>query len=41
MRYAGYVITGWVITAAVLTLYWARVVVRTRRARRIVDVTEP
>lgn len=41
MRYAGYVITGWVITGAVLTLYWARIAVRTRRARRIVDVTEP
>jgi hypothetical protein len=37
MRYAGYVITGWAITGAVLTFYWVRVVIRTRHARRVVD----
>ncbi|MGH7357398.1 MAG: hypothetical protein ACREJR_01135 [Candidatus Rokuibacteriota bacterium] len=40
MRYAGYVITGWTITGAVLTLYWVRLVVRTRQARRVADVPE-
>jgi hypothetical protein len=38
MEYAGYVITGWVLTGAVLALYWYRLVVRTRQARRVMNV---
>lgn len=34
MKYAGYVITGWVLTAGVLGAYWGRLVVRIRRDRR-------
>jgi hypothetical protein len=34
MTDAGYVITGWVLTAVVLAGYWASVAKRTRRARR-------
>ena len=32
MRYAEYVVTGWVLTAVVLAGYWAWIVRRTRRA---------
>jgi hypothetical protein len=38
MEYAGYVITGWVLTGAVLGIYWYRLVVRTRHARRVVEI---
>jgi len=31
---AGFVITGWVLTAIVVGGYWARLVWRTRRAER-------
>lgn len=34
MTDAGYVVTGWVLTAAVLAAYWASIARRTRRARR-------
>jgi hypothetical protein len=34
MTDAGYVITGWTLTAAVLAVYWASIARRTRRARR-------
>jgi hypothetical protein len=34
MTDAGYVVTGWVVTAVVLAGYWASIVRRTRRARR-------
>ncbi|HEX9466939.1 MAG TPA: hypothetical protein VGA11_00885 [Acidimicrobiia bacterium] len=34
MRFAEYVITGWVLTAAVLGGYWVWIVQRTRRAER-------
>jgi len=35
MRFAEYVITGWALTGAALAAYWARLVVRTRRAERV------
>ena len=35
MRFAEYVITGWVITGAVLLAYWVRVARRTQRAERL------
>ena len=38
MEYAGYVITGWVLTGAVLAIYWYRLVVRTRHARRVIEI---
>jgi hypothetical protein len=34
MTDAGFVVTGWVLTAAVLAAYWASIARRTRRARR-------
>jgi hypothetical protein len=34
MTDAGYVITGWVLTAVVLAVYWASIARRIRRARR-------
>jgi hypothetical protein len=34
MTDAGYVVTGWVLTAVVLAGYWLSIVRRTRRARR-------
>ena len=34
MTDAGYVVTGWVLTAVVLAGYWASIARRTRRARR-------
>ena len=34
MRFAEYVITGWVLTGAVLGGYWVWIVQRTRRAER-------
>jgi hypothetical protein len=34
MTDAGFVVTGWVLTAAVLAVYWASIVRRTRRGRR-------
>jgi len=36
VSYAEYVVTGWVLTGAVLGAYWAWLVVRTRRARDVV-----
>jgi hypothetical protein len=35
MRFAEYVITGWVVTGAVLLGYWVRLIRRTRRAERL------
>lgn len=35
MRFAEYVITGWVVTGAVLLVYWIRIVRRTRRAENL------
>jgi hypothetical protein len=35
MRFAEYVITGWVLTGVVLLGYWVRLVRRTRRAERL------
>ena len=35
MRFAEYVITGWVATGAVLLVYWIRIVRRTRRAEQL------
>ena len=34
MNFAEYVITGWVLTFAVLGLYWFWIVQRTKRAER-------
>jgi hypothetical protein len=34
MTDAGFVITGWTVTAVVLAVYWASIARRTRRARR-------
>jgi hypothetical protein len=34
MSDVGYVIAGWVITAAILVAYWCSIVWRTRRAER-------
>jgi hypothetical protein len=34
VRFAGYVITGWVLTGAVFLGYWYSLVARTRRAER-------
>lgn len=34
MTDAGYVVTGWVLTAVVLAGYWASIARRFRRARR-------
>ncbi len=34
MTDAGFVLTGWVLTGAVLAAYWASIARRTRRARR-------
>ncbi len=34
MTDAGYVVTGWVVTAVALAGYWASIARRTRRARR-------
>jgi len=35
MRYAEYVITGWVITGAALAVYWLRLGRRLRRAEKL------
>jgi hypothetical protein len=35
MRFAEYVITGWVVTGAMLLAYWVRIVRRTRRAESL------
>jgi hypothetical protein len=35
MRFAEYVITGWVITGAALFLYWLRLGQRIRRAEHL------
>jgi hypothetical protein len=35
MRFAEYVISGWVITGAVLLAYWVRLLRRTRRAENL------
>jgi hypothetical protein len=34
MRFAEYVVTGWVLTAVVVAGYWFSIVQRTRRAER-------
>jgi hypothetical protein len=36
MTDAGFVVTGWVLTATVLAAYWVSILRRTRRARRSV-----
>jgi hypothetical protein len=35
MRFAEYVVTGWVLTGVVLAAYWLRLLRRTRRAERL------
>ena len=35
MKFAEYVIAGWVVTGAVFVAYWLRIVQRTRRAERL------
>ena len=35
MRFAEYVVTGWVVTGAVLLGYWLRLMRRTRRAENL------
>lgn len=35
MRFAEYVIAGWVVTGAVFVAYWLRLIQRTRRAERL------
>ena len=40
MTDAGFVVTGWVLTAVVLAGYWASIARRTRRARRTVPPGE-
>jgi hypothetical protein len=40
MTDAGYVVTGWVLTAVVLAGYWASIALRTRRARRTLPPAE-
>jgi len=35
MTDAGFVITGWVLTAVAVGGYWARLIQRTRQARRL------
>lgn len=34
MTDAGFVVTGWMLTAVVLAVYWASIARRSRRARR-------
>jgi hypothetical protein len=34
MTDAGFVVTGWVLTGLALGVYWARVILRTRRAEK-------
>jgi hypothetical protein len=38
MKYAEYVISGWVITAGALGAYWWRLRVRVQRARRSLEL---
>jgi hypothetical protein len=40
MTDAGYVVTGWVLTAVVLAGYWASIARRSRRARRSLPTEE-
>jgi hypothetical protein len=35
VRFAEYVVAGWVLTSAVLAAYWLRLVQRIRRAERL------
>jgi hypothetical protein len=35
VKFAEYVIGGWVLTGAVLAAYWVRLIVRIRRAERL------
>jgi hypothetical protein len=35
MKYAEYVIAGWVITGVAVLAYWLRLIQRTRRAERL------
>lgn len=37
MTDVGYVLAGWLLTAAVLSGYWLRLVIRIRRAERLED----
>jgi hypothetical protein len=41
MTDAGFVVTGWVLTAGVLAAYWASIARRTRRARRSLPPGKP
>jgi hypothetical protein len=38
MQFAGYVISGWALTAAVLGGYWLWIVQRTKRAERSQEI---
>ena len=40
MRFAEYVITGWVLTGVVILCYWLSIVQRTRRAERSLPVVD-
>ena len=40
MKFAEYVITGWVLTFVVVTAYWFLIVQRTRRAERSLPAAE-
>jgi NhaP-type Na+/H+ or K+/H+ antiporter len=35
VKYAEYVIGGWVLTGAVIGAYWVRLIQRTKRAERL------
>ena len=40
MKFAEYVITGWVLTGVVVFAYWLSIVQRTRRAERSLPVVD-
>ena len=40
MKFAEYVITGWVLTGVVILGYWLSIVQRTRRAERSLPVVD-
>ena len=40
MKFAEYVITGWVLTGVVIFAYWLLLVQRTRRAERSLPVVD-
>ena len=40
MKFAEYVITGWVLTGVVIFVYWLSIVQRTRRAERSLPIVD-